>query len=94
MMKTVQMLVSGRVQGVFFRVYTQKFARELQDVTGYVKNLHDGRVEIVAEGSKGSLRKLVEWTRYKGSPASQVSDIKENWKEIDQRQYSGFNITY
>ncbi|MFX0204833.1 MAG: acylphosphatase [Candidatus Hodarchaeota archaeon] len=93
-MKSVKILVSGRVQGVFFRVYTQRFARELQDVTGYVKNLHDGRVEIMAEGSEFSLRKLVEWAQNKGSPASQVTKIAENWEEINERQYSDFSITY
>ena len=93
-MKSVQIFVSGRVQGVFFRVYTQKFARELNDITGYVRNLADGRVEIFAEGSIDSLEQLVKWAEKSGSPGSQISKIDFHWSDISIRQFDDFQITY
>ena len=93
-MQSVQIHVSGRVQGVFFRVYTQKFARELIGITGYVRNLPDGRVEIFAEGSKKSLTKLVQWVEEKGSPGSRIMKTVVNWNDIRIREFSDFQITY
>jgi acylphosphatase len=93
-LKSVRIYVSGRVQGVFFRVYTRDYVRKLQDVTGYVKNLRDGRVEIFAEGTESSLKKVTEWVRKEGSPASNVTNVDENWEEIDKRNYNNFEITY
>lgn len=93
-MKSVQIFVSGRVQGVFFRVYTQKFARELSDVTGYVRNLRDGQVEIFAEGTEILLAKLVNWAQTKGSPGSRIMKTDIKWTDIRAREYSDFQITY
>jgi len=92
--KQVRLFVSGRVQGVFFRVYTRNFCHKLQAITGYVKNLRDGRVEILAEGSEFSLKKLVDWVRKGGSPASHVTKAVEEWKDIDKREFSDFSIAY
>ncbi len=50
---SVKLLVSGRVQGVYFRVFTQKKARQL-DIKGCVKNLPDGRVEITAQADNNT----------------------------------------
>jgi acylphosphatase len=66
-------LVSGRVQGVFFRDGTRKKAIEL-DITGWVRNLSDGRVELIACGTVESIRKLEIWLR-KGTPASEVQEV-------------------
>ena len=93
-MKSVKIHVSGRVQGVFFRVYTQKLARELTDVTGYVRNLPDGRVEIFAEGSKESLTKIVDWAQNKGSPGSRIIKTDVDWNDIRICDFSDFQITY
>ncbi len=93
-MKRVQILISGRVQGVFFRVYTQKLARELSDVTGYVRNLRDGRVEIFAEGSETSLLTLINWAGKKGSPGSRIKNTEISWSDLDVREYHDFQITY
>ena len=65
-MKTVHLYVSGRVQGVFFRHYTQEKARKL-DLYGWVRNLADGRVEILAQGEDIAVDELVSWS-YNGSP--------------------------
>jgi acylphosphatase len=92
-MQSVQIIVTGRVQGVFFRVYTRKFAQSL-DITGYVKNLRSGQVEILAEGSKESLKKLIHWAKTQGSPGSHVVELDEKWWNIKEREWSSFQITY
>ncbi|HEY1774314.1 MAG TPA: acylphosphatase [Gammaproteobacteria bacterium] len=72
-MVTKRCLVSGRVQGVFYRVSTAEQARRL-GITGYAKNLPDGRVEVLACGEAAKVSELIEWLR-KGPPAAQVSDV-------------------
>ena len=63
-------LVSGRVQGVFFRASTRTQAQQL-DVTGYARNLPDGRVEVVACGSAENVDALCNWLQ-QGPPRAQV----------------------
>ena len=92
-MKRVRILVTGRVQGVFFRVYTRDYAKDLS-VAGFVRNLRDGRVEIVAEGSEDSLKSLAAWAKNKGSPYSKIHSTTEEWEDIEKAQYSSFQITY
>jgi acylphosphatase len=58
-----RVLVSGRVQGVFFRDTCQRLAVE-HGVTGWVRNLPDGRVEAVFEGTAENVGRLVDWTRH------------------------------
>ena len=67
-------LVGGRVQGVFYRATAARHARELQ-VTGYARNLPDGRVEVLAYGSEGALEELLKrlWI---GSSASKVTAVE------------------
>ena len=57
--KEMHVTIQGRVQGVGFRAQAKRFAQRLQ-LTGFVRNLPDGSVEIVAQGEKGDLDKLVE----------------------------------
>jgi acylphosphatase len=74
-------VVAGRVQGVYFRAFTQARAREL-GLGGWVRNLHDGRVECVAAGGRdalGSLRAALE----SGPPAARVSAVEESAWEHD-----------
>lgn len=66
-------LVHGKVQGVFYRKYTQKEAVKLL-LTGWVRNLPSGSVEIVAEGPLSALRSLEKWC-YQGSPKSKVKEV-------------------
>lgn len=75
-------LVSGKVQGVFFRSSTQDKAEELS-VSGWVRNLADGRVEAVFEGEKEDIEKMVEWCR-KGPEYAKVTGI-----EIMPDEYKG-----
>jgi acylphosphatase len=65
--------VSGRVQGVFYRATCVRKAREL-GVTGYARNLADGRVEVLACGEAAVVAQFVEWL-WEGSPASKVASV-------------------
>ncbi|NHJ38770.1 MAG: acylphosphatase [Asgard group archaeon] len=88
----VDIIVNGLVQGVSFRIYTKRKANSL-GLTGYVKNLANGDVEIVAEGVQEQLYKLISWLRKEGSPASQVIDVNVKWtKEL--KNYHSFSIEF
>jgi acylphosphatase len=67
-------LVAGRVQGVFYRASTLARAQSL-GVTGYARNLADGRVEVLACGTPEAVQALCEWL-WQGPPAAQVSAIE------------------
>ena len=75
----VHLVVSGRVQGVFFRQSTADTARRL-GLRGWVRNLPDGRVEAEAEGDRAALEALVEWCR-RGPPAARVDALEAGWGE-------------
>ena len=70
---TLHVFVSGRVQGVFYRASLAAKARELM-LTGFVRNLPDGRVEFVAQGDPESVQALVEWS-WEGPPMAGVTDV-------------------
>ena len=72
-MPCIRCLVSGRVQGVFFRVSTRDQAQAL-GLTGQVSNLPDGRVAVTACGPQAALESLQQWLR-QGPPQSAVSDV-------------------
>ena len=73
-------LVSGRVQGVFYRASAARRAAEL-GVTGYAKNLPDGRVEVLACGEPQAVDALIEWL-WKGPPAAQVENVDVSEADI------------
>lgn len=73
----VHLLISGDVQGVFFRASTRKFASEL-GVTGWVRNTPEGMVEVVAEGRKPLLDRLVEHCK-KGPDGARVDEMEIEW---------------
>ena len=72
-------LVSGTVQGVGYRNWVQRHARDL-GLVGYAENLSDGRVEVVAEGSEASLSRLLHWLR-RGPPHARVQDVQTQYSE-------------
>ena len=78
-MKRVRVIVSGRVQGVFFRQTCATLAREA-GVGGSVRNLDDGRVEAVFEGSETAVDRLVAWCR-EGPDRARVDDVQVTREE-------------
>jgi acylphosphatase len=70
--------VSGQVQGVFYRAYAEDEAA-FRSVQGWIRNLRDGRVEAVFEGSPEAVEAMVRWCR-QGSPASRVTDVQVTWE--------------
>lgn len=88
-MARVNLLVSGSVQGVFYRASTLEQAQSL-GVTGWVKNLSDGSVEVMGEGSRYALEHLVSWCR-QGPPAAEVDDVHARWQNY-QGEFRTFMI--
>lgn len=84
-------LVSGRVQGVNFRYYTQREANALR-ITGWVANRFDGGVEVVAEGEKGTLQKLLAFLQ-RGPPAARVERVQTDWTAATG-EFSRFRVRY
>ena len=81
-------LVEGRVQGVYFRGATRDQALRL-GVTGYARNLPDGRVEVLASGSPAAVAGLCEWLR-SGPPMARVSDVR--CEPGPHGSWSGFTV--
>ena len=81
-------LVAGRVQGVFYRASARNEAQRL-GLTGYAKNLLDGRVEVVACGDKRAVETLREWLR-KGPPDAQVTGVACEF--IDYQDFAYFSV--
>ena len=76
--KRLHAIIHGRVQGVSFRHHTTLKAQEL-NVTGWVYNRPDGKVEVVAEGTDEQLQALLDFL-HKGSPHAQVKQVDPNWQ--------------
>jgi acylphosphatase len=74
-----ELIVTGRVQGVFFRASTLEQAQSL-NLTGFVMNIPDSSVEIVAEGPRYALEELIKWARH-GPPEAMVEDVIVRWKK-------------
>ena len=84
-------LVSGIVQGVFFRANTAEKARELS-LLGWVKNLPDGRVEAVFEGEKEKIEEIIDWL--KSHPGmNKVEKVEVDWQEA-KGDFENFEIRY
>lgn len=75
--KAMRVLVSGTVQGVFFRASTRQQAIDLE-ITGWVRNLEDGRVECKAVGAESSLLTLLHWMG-KGPIKAKVARVDVEW---------------
>ncbi len=90
-MKRVHVFISGKVQGVWFRSYTEAEAKKL-GVKGWVRNLPDGRVEAVFEGEDSAVDKMVAWC-HKGSPYAKVEDV-EVIEEPYKGEFADFKIRY
>ncbi len=82
-------LVSGKVQGVFYRENTRKRAEKLR-VTGWVKNLKNGRVEAIFEGGKDNVENMVNWAR-KGPIWAKIEALDVIWEDY-RGEFNGFDI--
>lgn len=89
-MQSLNCRVSGRVQGVYFRAWTQQQARDI-GVSGWVRNVPDGTVEVLAQGSDDQLQAL-QSVLHQGPPAGRVDDLQ--CTTVDHEQLEGFEIRY
>lgn len=76
-MEQVRLRISGRVQGVYYRASTEAAARRL-GLVGWVRNLPDGGVELLAEGRRDALEALVAWCHV-GPPRARVDAVAARW---------------
>ncbi len=90
-MKRMRVIISGRVQGVFFRAHTRETAMALK-LTGWVRNLHDGSVEAVFEGEDTNVQTMLEWCK-KGPPHAIVTKV-DAAEETYTGEFRDFRITY
>ena len=88
MKQTVQLKITGTVQGVFFRQSTVEKAREL-DIAGWVRNCEDGSVELEAEGDENLLKVFVQWC-HRGPRNAVVKEVEV--KNVDVKNYPAFEI--
>jgi len=90
-LKRVRVIVSGRVQGVSFRARTKAMAESL-NLNGWVRNLPDGSVEALFEGSSPAVNEAVEWCR-KGPGRAVVSNVLQK-EETYMGEFNGFRIVF
>lgn len=88
MLQTISIIVSGKVQGVYYRQSTKGRAKEL-GISGEVKNLPDGNVYIIATGLKVQLDAFIEWCK-KGPPRAVVKEIQV--QAIELKVFNDFSI--
>ncbi len=85
MVKRFHAIVRGRVQGVFYRVSAREQAMALK-ITGFVRNLPDGSVELDAQGEDHALDQFIHWCRH-GPPNARVEHVEMNWlTEVTQAE--------
>lgn len=78
-MERLELLIEGKVQGVFYRASTMEQAQSL-NLVGMVQNLPQGMVEVIAEGTRGALEELEKWCHH-GPPAAKVTNVSSRWRE-------------
>jgi acylphosphatase len=86
-----ELVVEGRVQGVGYRAFVQRKAAQLS-LVGYVMNLKNGSVRILAEGSRAAIEELMRDLE-KGPPLCQVSGVSVTWRPATGR-FTGFGVRY
>ena len=85
----VHIFIGGRVQGVFFRWETRAEARR-RGISGWVRNLPDGKVEAIFEGEKERVEEMIDFCR-RGSPGARVTGVEIVWEEYSG-DYRDFTI--
>jgi len=91
MKSTVHVVISGRVQGVWFRANTKQKAEQL-GVTGWVKNTADGKVEAIFEGDKKHIQEMIDWC-HQGPPSAQIEQVEITEQSLSNG-FDGFSIKY
>ncbi|CUG91248.1 acylphosphatase, putative [Bodo saltans] len=86
----VHVIVTGKVQGVFFRKHTEKIGVSL-GLAGWVRNLDDGTVEILAQGPRSLLLQLVQWA-HRGSPKSKVESVTPQYTQTFDASLQKFAV--
>lgn len=89
--KQLTAIVHGYVQGVSFRYYTRRAANRL-GVTGWVANLRNGNVKVVAEGEEANLQEFLAFLR-EGSPAARVERVDTTWAEAEDA-FQNFSVRF
>ena len=89
--KTIHAIVTGRVQGVYFRDYTRREAEKL-GLKGWVRNVRDGSVEAVVSGEAETVDNMIAWL-HEGSPMSSVTRVTIT-ESSDDTTYLDFSIRY
>ena len=89
--KAVKVVISGKVQGVFFRMETAR-AAEKHQVTGWVRNRSDGAVEAFFQGPPSQVDAMVQWC-WKGPPAASVTEVAVEEKPVSE-EFSDFSIRH
>ena len=89
LMVCAHVFISGLVQGVNFRNFSQKEAQKLR-ITGWVKNLSDGRLEARFEGPKEYVKMMINWCRH-GPPKANVEQVDVEWGKATG-EYEDFTI--
>lgn len=84
-------LVSGKVQGVYFRQNTKQVATQ-HKVAGWVRNLPDGRVEAILEGDEAAVSEVIKWCHV-GPPKASVQDVNVKFEKYTG-EFAGFDISY
>ena len=90
-MKRVHIFISGRVQGCFFRANVRDRAKKL-NLKGFVKNLDDGRVEAVFEGSEENIEKILEFCK-KGPSGARVEKVEIKEEKISN-EFNNFEVRH
>ncbi len=90
--KQIHAFVSGRVQGVGFRYFTERQAKSL-GLTGEVRNLRDGRVEVVAEGNETILQEFIQILQRGPSAFAHVTSVDVDWLQ-PSGQYRDFSVSF
>lgn len=91
-MSRVRLIITGDVQGVGFRAWVRRYARDTSLLTGWVKNRDDGTVEVLAEGGKKDLEEFIKQCE-QGPEVAWVQGVEVTWEEATD-ELVGFEVVY
>jgi len=91
MKSNVHVIISGRVQGVWFRASTKQKAEQL-GLKGWVRNAPDGKVEAIFEGDENQINEMIKWC-HRGPPLSKVTNVEVKKQNLTNG-FEGFSIRY